>query len=78
MDGGFASPRALIGVLDELRDALVAQGLARVAYGDLQELRWQVETFGFHALSLEVRQHSAVHTRALELLTEADARWPDG
>ena len=55
------SPHAFIAVLDELRDALVAQGLARVAYGDLQELRWQVETFGFHALSLEVRQHSGVH-----------------
>ena len=72
-DGGFVTPRALIGVLDEVRDALVTQGLARVAYGDLQELRWQVETFGFHALSLEVRQHSAVHSRALEMLTEAGA-----
>ena len=70
-DGGFASPRVFIGVLDELRDALVAQGLARVAYGDLLDLRWQVETFGFHALSLEVRQHSAVHRRALEMLAEA-------
>ena len=72
-DGGFVSPRALIGVLDELRDALVHQGLVRVAYGDLLELRWQVETFGFHALSLEVRQHSAVHARSLELLEEAGA-----
>ena len=43
------------------------QGLARVAYGELQDFRWQVETFGFHALSLEVRQHSEVHA-ALELL----------
>ena len=78
-DGGFTTPRAFIGVLDELRDALVHQGLARVAYGDLLELRWQVETFGFHALSLEVRQHSAVHTRALELLAEAGVLdGPDG
>ena len=76
-----ASPRRgrSSAVLDELRDALVAQGLARVAYGDLLELRWQVETFGFHALSLEVRQHSGVHSRALELLAEAGRhRWPDG
>jgi phosphoenolpyruvate carboxylase len=71
LEGGFASPHAYIAVLDELRDALVAQGLGRVAYGDLLELRWQVETFGFHALSLEVRQHSGVHGRALELLREA-------
>ncbi len=69
-DGGFATPRAFVGVLDELRDALVSQGLGRVAYGDLLDLRWQVETFGFHALSLEVRQHSGVHRRALELLRD--------
>ena len=75
--GGFASPRAYIAVLDELRDALVAQGLGRVAYGDLLELRWQVETFGFHALSLEVRQHSGVHGRALELLGEAGVVRPN-
>ncbi len=69
--GGFSSPRAFIGVLDELRDALVTQGLARIAYGDLLDLRWQVETFGFHALSLEIRQHSGVHTAALALLRAA-------
>ena len=32
----------------------------------MQSLIWQAETFGFHAASLEVRQHSAVHARALD------------
>ena len=66
--GGYAAPADLLAELDELRDALVADGLARVAYGELQDLRWQVETFGFHALSLEVRQHSAVHAATLAAL----------
>ncbi len=39
--------------------------MERVAYGEVQGLRWQVETFGFHAFSLEVRQHSEVHAATL-------------
>ena len=40
-------------------------------------MRWQVETFGFHALSLEVRQHSEVHRATVEALagtTDGDER----
>ncbi len=56
--------------LAELADALVHDGLARVAWGEVQDLRWQVETFGFHLASLEVRQHAAVHRRAVRALAE--------
>src|SRR5699024_7247306 len=35
------------------------------AYGALQALVWQVESFGFHLADLEIRQHSAVHRAAL-------------
>ena len=72
-DGSYASPDALLGELDELRDALVGDRLARVAWGGLQDFRWQVQTFGFHAVALEVRQHSDVHRRALDLLGERSA-----
>jgi phosphoenolpyruvate carboxylase len=58
----------LLAELDELQAALVEAGLGRVAWGGMQELRWQVETFGFHLASLEVRQHSGVHRAALEAL----------
>ena len=52
-----------------VQDSLVAAGDARAAYGELQHLVWQVQTFGFHLAELEVRQHSAVHRAALtELL----------
>jgi phosphoenolpyruvate carboxylase len=67
--GRYAAPAALLDELAELRDALVAEGLGRVAHGSLQDFRWQVETFGFHLASLEVRQHSEVHRAALAALT---------
>jgi phosphoenolpyruvate carboxylase len=75
--GAYASVEELLATIDVLRDALVAQGMARVAHGDLLDLRWQVETFGFHALALEVRQHSEAHARALELLRSGRAEGAD-
>jgi phosphoenolpyruvate carboxylase len=51
-----------------LQRSLVAAGASRQAYGELQHLIWQAETFGFHLAEMEVRQHSAVHAAALEEL----------
>jgi phosphoenolpyruvate carboxylase len=65
---GYASPAELLDEIVELQECLVEDGLPRVAYGEVQALRWQVETFGFHALSLEVRQHSEVHRATVEAL----------
>jgi phosphoenolpyruvate carboxylase len=48
-----------------VQDALARAGALRQAFGELQNLIWQAETFGFHVAALEVRQHSAVHARAL-------------
>ena len=48
-----------------VQDALVKAGAARQAFGELQNLIWQAQTFGFHAFDLEVRQHSDAHARAL-------------
>src|SRR5262245_3722377 len=47
------------------RDALAGAGAARQASGELQNLIWQAQTFGFHAFGLEIRQHSGAHARAL-------------
>jgi phosphoenolpyruvate carboxylase len=71
--GHYPDAAALETELAELAEALVADGLGRVAWGEVAELRWQVATFGFHLASLEVRQHSAVHRAALEALREAVA-----
>jgi phosphoenolpyruvate carboxylase len=56
-------------LLDDLRTvqaSLAAAGAVRLAYGELQHLIWQTETFGFHLAELEVRQHSLIHSRALD------------
>ncbi len=65
LTGRYAAARELETELAEIQRCLVDDGLARVAWGDVAELRWQVETFGFHLASLEIRQHAAVHSAAL-------------
>jgi phosphoenolpyruvate carboxylase len=72
LTGRYAGPDELDVELAEIEDALVADGLARVAWGEVADLRWQLETFGFHLAALEVRQHSAVH-RAAEAAIAAGA-----
>lgn len=70
--GRYRDPSELLAELDELAAALVADRLGRVAWGEVQDLRWQVETFGFHLAELEVRQHSDVHGAALAAIRRGD------
>jgi phosphoenolpyruvate carboxylase len=65
LTGRYADAAELDEELAEVQEALVADRLERVAWGEVADLRWQLATFGFHLASLEVRQHSAVH-RATE------------
>lgn len=64
-DLSYREPAELLRDLRVVQDSLVAAGAPRQAYGHLQQLLWQVETFGFHLAELEVRQHSAVHAKVL-------------
>jgi phosphoenolpyruvate carboxylase len=68
LGGRYDSAVELLDEIGEIQDALAAAGLARVAWGELHDFRWQVETFGLHLASIEVRQHGAVHAAALERL----------
>jgi len=61
----YRSAADLLRDLHVLRDSLAEAGAARLAYGELQHLIWQTETFGIHLAELEVRQHSKVHDAAL-------------
>jgi phosphoenolpyruvate carboxylase len=70
LTGRYAAPEELDSELAEISDALVDEGLGRVAWGEVAELRWQLGTFGFHLASLEVRQHSAVHAAALAAIRD--------
>ncbi|HZC32776.1 MAG TPA: phosphoenolpyruvate carboxylase, partial [Candidatus Bathyarchaeia archaeon] len=65
LTGRYGDAAELDAELAEVQEALAADGLERVAWGEVADLRWQLATFGFHLAALEVRQHSAAH-RATE------------
>ena len=56
--------------LKTVQRSLAEANAKRSAYGPLQDLIWQAETFGFHMVEMEFRQHSVVHSRALEDIRE--------
>ena len=74
-DLSYANPEEVLADLDVVQRSLKAAGATRVAFGDLQKLIWQVQTFGFHLAELEVRQHSQVHAAAL---ADVEAKGLDG
>jgi phosphoenolpyruvate carboxylase len=73
LTGRYESADEFDAELAELQEALLADGLERVAWGDVADLRWQVGTFGFHLASLEIRQHAVVHRAALAALGDDPA-----
>jgi phosphoenolpyruvate carboxylase len=70
---GYRDAGAFLDDVRLVQASLAAAGAARLAYGELQHLAWQAETFGFHLASLEVRQHAAVHAQALAELAPGAA-----
>jgi len=70
----YAGPADLLEDLRMVQASLAGSGAPRLAYGELQHLVWQVETFGFHLAELELRQHSQVHERALAEVRAGEAR----
>ena len=77
-DLGYRDPEHLRADLRVVQDSLVQAGAPRQAYGHLQQLLWQVETYGFHLTELEVRQHSAVHAKVLAELDAAGLSTAEG
>jgi phosphoenolpyruvate carboxylase len=72
--GAYEGPAAFVRELDVLQRSLDAGGAHRLAWGELQHLRWQAETFGFHVAAMEVRQHADVLAAARRELRSAGAR----
>ena len=66
--GAYDLPADLLADLTAVQSALRAHRADRVAWGEVQDLVWQVETFGFHLAALEVRQHADVHRVSLAAL----------
>ncbi len=65
---GYPSAADFIADLDVLQRSLDRGGARRLAYGEVQHLRWQAETFGFHFASLEIRQDAGTHDRVIREL----------
>ncbi|MEW9527039.1 phosphoenolpyruvate carboxylase [Microbispora sp. NPDC049125] len=70
LDLAYRVPSELLADLRLAQESLRDADAVRQAFGELQHLIWQVETFGFHLAELEVRQHSAVHAAALKEIAE--------
>ncbi|MGB7805921.1 MAG: phosphoenolpyruvate carboxylase, partial [Actinomycetota bacterium] len=74
--GAYTGPSEFLTDIETLQRSLEGGGAPRLAWGELQHLRWQVETFGFHLASMEVRQHSSVLATARAEVAEARASRP--
>jgi phosphoenolpyruvate carboxylase len=70
-DLAYHGPGEFLADLRLVQESLAAGGAPHQAFGELQHLIWQAETFGFHLAELEIRQHSAVHARVLAELRDA-------
>ncbi len=69
-DAGYAGPDGLIADLRMIELSLKRRGDIYTAAGDLHDLIRQVEVFGFHFATLDIRQHAEVHRAALDEIFE--------
>ena len=69
-DTMYHSAEEFLDDLHVVQRSLAQAGAVRAAYGPVQTLIWQVESFGFHMVETEFRQHSVVHSRALADIRE--------
>ena len=69
-DTMYRSADDFLADLKVVQRSLAEGGSPRAAYGPVQTLIWQTESFGFHMVEMEFRQHSVVHSRALADIRE--------
>ena len=70
-DLAYPGPAGYLADLRLVQESLAEAGAGQQAFGEVQNLIWQAETFGFHLAGLEIRQHSGVHARVLRELRAA-------
>ncbi len=72
-DHAYQSAQDYLDDLYSIRQSLVSHGEFAAANGDLKDVIRIAETFGFHLVSLDVRQESSRHTQAVsDILRLAD------
>lgn len=69
--GRYTNPAELDADLGTLQQSLVEAGAGRLAEQDVRPVRRVLGTFGFHLATLDVRQNSAFHEKALIQLLSA-------
>ena len=74
---GYATPACLKKDLDLLSTTLTAAGCKLLDEGAFRPLRHKLEIFGFHLATLDVRQNSEFHDKAISQLLHA-AGIPEG
>lgn len=62
----YRHPQEFVEDLRLIRDSLLRNGAARLAERVLDPLLRQIDTFGFHLHTLDLRQHARVHKQAYE------------
>jgi len=66
--GGYDDASAFGADLRIVRESLIAHKGGELAEGLLDPLLRQIETFGFHLHTLDIRQHARIHARAVSEL----------
>jgi len=64
-EAAYGTPSEFLDDLYLIRDSLFSHGDGNIADGELKDLMRLAETFGFHLVSLDVRQESSVHSAAV-------------
>jgi len=71
VEGAYIHSQQLKDDLALLQSSLIGYGAKSIAYDDVITVMRVVEAFGFHLASLDIRQNSAFHDKAIEQLLEA-------
>jgi len=69
--GCYRHPRELLDDLQRLRESLLLVKADRIVEADVAVVERLVEVFGFHLATLDIRQNSAFHDRAVQQLLRA-------
>ncbi len=84
VQGAYVHSQQLKDDLHLLQASLIQYGAKSIAYDDVVTVIRTVETFGFHLASLDIRQNSDFHDKAMQQLLEASGaeetdfgNWPE-
>ncbi len=76
-DKGYQNENQFLSDLYLIRDSLISHGDAKASRGNLQDLIWLAETFGFFLTRLDIRQESTVHSDAVADIIASPANGTD-